>query len=674
MIDVATLLARSKVSHALIVDDAYDEVPLALDLAGDAEEWTHFFEDVNDGDRSVLRELYTEYDDMRGDELQANDRFVAALWRGKGRLRPELINPLFLRYSAAIATDLVRLEELKSNLEAFGLTCRIAGRDFGAPSADADLIVIDLFLGSGQRPDEMEIAIEGLAKVIKSRSAQPPIVVLMSRSSRLEEKREDFRNRCGLFASAFRISSKDDLSDHGKLSRLLARLATHFEDSLKLANFVDAWRRGLDGARDRTSELIRKLELSDHAQIRQLLLSTEGEPTGSYLVDVFDAVLRHEIEREPAIIDGAAALNTLTSDVYPPPYLAGSRDLQDLVYRSLFQNRERLRLQGVEGSPVAFGDLLMRKAAPAAFSSPAPVSEPAPSGGATEGATAYVPPDQPPALHGIEFEQVLLTVTPACELQRKGEGAKNVMFLVGRLRPLRPADWQYKDDPVRTPVIELSDGSRSWIRWDLKHVVTLSPAEISALFDDPAGFAPIARLRESHALELQQKLLSSLGRVGQTAPMPATFLMRVEVLLPNADRKLISVPVSALAEDGVCFVGRPGDKDMRLVLTEDQCEGISEAIAGYAIEQVHPSAHTAFTYLRDSSDLLVALERGITLPSLQNTYFRDIPSPTGAKIGGNIRTIGLIVRNRPMDDVLLPASEVPKAGIVLATWDRLEKP
>ncbi|EQD63441.1 hypothetical protein B1A_09132, partial [mine drainage metagenome] len=171
------------------------------------------------------------------------------------------------------------------------------------------------------------------------------------------------------------------------------------------------------------------------------------------------------------------------------------------------------------------------------------------------------------------------------------------MFLVGRLWPLRPADWQYKEDPIRTPVIELVDGLRYWINWDLKHVLTLPPAEIDRLFD-AEGFAPVARLRESHALGLQQKLLSSLGRVGLTAPMPATFLMRVEMLLPGPDRKLVRVSVPSLAvNDGVCFVGRPGDRDMRLVLTEDQCEGISDAIGVFDIGRVHSDAHLAFRYL-----------------------------------------------------------------------------
>ena len=207
-------------------------------------------------------------------------------------------------------------------------------------------------------------------------------------------------------------------------------------------------------------------------------------------------------------------------------------------------------------------------------------------------------------------------------------------------------------------------------QWDLKHVETLSPAKIVQLLADPNGLLTVARLRESHALELQQKLLSSLGRIGLVAPMPATFMMRVDVYLPDAERRLVRLPVPALADDGVCFVGRPGDKDMRLVLTEDQCEQIAEAIGDYDLAKVHPNAHPAVTYLRTGADLLVALERGIRLPSLQNNNFASIPSPTGAKIGSNIRSIGVIARNRDADQVALSLGEVAKAGIVVVACDR----
>ena len=94
MTDVAALLAQTNVSSALIVDDAYDETPLAMDLARDAEEWTHFFEDMGDDDKAVLRELYPNYDNARADELQGDDAFVAALWQGGNRLRSGLIRSL----------------------------------------------------------------------------------------------------------------------------------------------------------------------------------------------------------------------------------------------------------------------------------------------------------------------------------------------------------------------------------------------------------------------------------------------------------------------------------------------------------------------------------------------------------------------------------------------------
>ena len=236
MTEIAALLAQANVRRALIVDDAYDRIPLAMDLAIDADEWTHFFEDLREEDVAILRELYPKYDAFRGDELQNDDAFVAALWRGNGRIQAELLDPLLARYRSASQTDLAHLGTLQTSLEGFGLACDTAGRTFGPASTEVDLIVIDLFLGSGQRPDDMEIAISGLADVILSRLARPPLVVLMSRSSRLEEKREEFRDRCSLFASAFRIISKADLADLRKLGRLLTRLATHFGDSLKLCN------------------------------------------------------------------------------------------------------------------------------------------------------------------------------------------------------------------------------------------------------------------------------------------------------------------------------------------------------------------------------------------------------------------------------------------------------
>jgi hypothetical protein len=653
MTDMRTLLQQADVRRALIVDDAYDPVPLARDLSREADEWTQFFEDLTTDDLMTLRQIYPRYDDFRADELQRSDDFVATLWEHRSRLSGELGELLFARYQEDVETDRAHLTKLLQWLGDFGLTCDTAGRTFQDKAIAADLIVIDLYLGSTQ--DDMTISIDGLVKVIEKRRNRPPLVVLMSRSPRLAAKREEFRDRSGLFESAFRIIHKAELADPSKLQRLLRRLGSHYSDSLKLASFLDAWNTGLNHARERTSSLIRRLDLADHAQIRQLLLSAEGEPTGSYLVDVFDRVLQHEIEREASIIDAAIALNTLTSETYPPPYVAGSRDLQNLVHRSLFQNRERLRLMGAEGSRVAFGDLLRRK--PKAL----------PAGPET----VATPADGAP-LSDLAATDVLSVLTPACDLQR--QGAKRVLLLVGALRSLQPADWSYKDDPVRTPVVELSDGQRWWIKWDLKHIETLSHNELARMLIADGDFEIVARLRESHALELQQKLLSSLGRVGLIAPMPATFPMRVEAYLPNMEGKLVRIDIPALEQfDGVCYVGRAGKGDMRLVLCDDACEAICEAVEKVELAQVHAGAHEPVTYLQKTGELLQVLEGGVSLPSPEAQGFKDIPSPSGARKGDSPnarpRIIGLVKRNGSMDSMTLSGGEIAKAGIVLATWD-----
>ena len=169
--------------------------------------------------------------------------------------------------------------------------------------------------------------------------------------------------------------------------------------------FLNAWRTGVKRASDSAAALIRRLDLTDIAQVRQLLLDAEGVPTGSYLVDVFDKAFQYEVESQAPIIDAAIGLNSLTMSSYPPPYLDGPKDLQQLVNGALFQNPERLRLPGSEESKVAFGDLLWRK------QRDAPAQE------------AVQPPAAP--LAAIGRGHILAVMSPACDLQR--QGAKRIL-------------------------------------------------------------------------------------------------------------------------------------------------------------------------------------------------------------------------------------------------------
>jgi hypothetical protein len=653
MSEISDLLVERNVRRAVIVDDAYDETPLSADLASHEENWTQFFDDLNEVDRTRLRAIYPTYDEKTGGELRTADDFIAALWREQATLRPEIINPLLDPYKAAKTSDLAYLEVLTTGLRAAGLECEFAGRAFHAKAVVADLIVIDLFLGAAQDEQAIRASSAGLKGVMDARRDRPPLVLLMSRSPRLVARRAEFRDLSGCLEATFRIVSKLELAEAGRLVRLLHRLAAPYADALRLATFVNAWEEGLAKAGARTAKLIRMLDIADHAQIRQLLLNAEGQPLGSYLVDVFDRVLQHELEREAKIIDTAIEVNKLKDDEYPPPYVAGTPDLQVLAFRSIFEHPERLRLPQAEGSRVSFGDILRRKPVVAAE---------APIPGA-------VPVARPPRrFDEVTSRGVLVVMTPACDLQRNE--AKGILMLHGELSPLEASNWLYVDHPIRTPIIEFTPTERYWIRWNLKHIETVGHVDLTELLDAADGFTVVARLRDSQALELQQKLLSSLGRVGLLSPMPGTFAAKVEVYLPGPDRKLMRVEVPGMAPDcGVCFVGRGGEREMRLMFCENDCESICKAVAGFDPALIHSDARALGRSLGETGVMLKALEKGILLPSPNSQEFKPIlvKGPPGAEGQPSADVpIGLVRRGETLQGTDIGSGHVKKAGIVLA--------
>lgn len=646
MKELKELLEAAGVKRALVVDDAFDTVPLASDMAVDSEAWTRFFADISEDDHGVLEEVYPAYSDTSADELKERDNFVEAVWVARPRLSKDPVDALFARFDSDRQMDLSFASALLTTLRDLGLDCQGSGRNFEEKAADVQLIFVDLFLNTAQRDEDMDLSIEGVRQVIEQRRHDHPLVVLMSRSSRLPERRVQFQERTKLFETNFRIIKKSELEKSDAVARLLIRLGTHFEDSKKLLAFVNAWEDGLNRAKDNMMVLIRKIGLAEIARIHQLLLSTEGEPPGSYLVDIFDKVLQHEIEGLDPIIDAAKVMNTLAMEGYPPPFVPGEKDLQDFVQRCLFQNPARLALSASLGSKMAFGDVLRRKRNDRAAAEHGKETKPA----------QYDP------LSDLSYEMVAAVLTPACDLQRKG--AKRVLLLVGALKPLTAADWSYKDDGAKTPVIQMSDGSRFWIKWDLKHIETLTHGQLEALLSDGGTFEIAARLRESHALELQQKLLSNLGRIGLVAPMPATFNMRIEAFVPDIDGVLTRADISTLDDGGVCFIGRDPEgkkSEERLILTENACEAIWTYVCSIDPATIHERTRPLVNEVRFTADVLQALEQGLSLPTTTDS-FKEVKAPSG-------KVIGLVKRSKIQADVdKLERQQLPKAAVVLSIY------
>lgn len=657
MAELTEILASANITRALIVDDAIDEAPLADDLSIDGPQWTRFFDDLTAPDHAALADAFPEYADLEAEDLQKSDGFVGCLWANRNLIAPALCQTLFARYVADMQADANHLNALQAQLEGAGLACTAVGRDFVAAVADADIVFMDLYLCSAQRIDDIKVSIEGLASALAKRRTRPPLVILMSRSNRLEDKRSEFREGTKLFESTFRILVKADIQVDGVVQRTVGRLATHYQKSLKLSEFVCAWEDGLDAARDRTTKLIRKLGLSDLAQIQHLLLSAEGEPMGSYLVDVFDKVLQHEIEANANIIATALALNNLDTSKFPAPLVPGANDLLEFVEHSLFHHRARLKLPGAIDSSVSFGDVLRRKLhAPAAIATVAPAAPEAP---ATDEAS------KPAALPEIKSDMVMAVLSPACDLQRNQ--LKRVLLLAGELLVLKTEAWSAKIDGAKTPVFDMGDGIRRCIKWDLKHILTLTHSELNDfLISEQPAFEKVGRLRDLHALEIQQKLLSSMGRVGLAAPMPATHAVRIQAFTVGADKKLRTLNVASLTDGGVCFIGRTSDGEKaheKLVLTERACEDICRAIDQIDPDTVHERSRDILRSIQKSNELYETLERGITVANPNNENFVEFKSSEAA-------TQGLVARNKKQIGALtLTGKELPLSGLVLIAYD-----
>lgn len=615
MTTLVDLLKSRGIESAVVIDDGYDAVPKASDLEG-REIWANFFADAGPTE-VLLTEIFPAYPEIPPEQLQSSDQFVTALWGAKDRLPADLWDPLFEGYRQAIETDRKFLDELETRLAGAGLVVIKSGRTPPGDAVGASLIFADLFLGAAQQEADIDLLLTALRPMLEGREREPPCVVLMSRSELLRDKKERFRDGAGLLGAMFRAYAKEQLLEGRTLETTLERLALHRADALRVARFVHGWKTGLEEASKRFLYGIGRLDLSDYAQIRDVLLAFEGQPLGSYMLDVFDRVLAHEIEGDEHTVDAAQELNDIEPSQYPAPHIAGSTDLQDLVFRTIWQNPKRLKVKTtVDDIPVGFGDVLVRK-------------DLLEGGAAGEGPDCYI------------------VMTAACDLVRK-DGAKRVLLLSGTVTEISPKSWTYGKSNFKTPIMKLPGEKRVFVRWDAKDIVTLPHDDIRRLLGAEGKYGLHLRLREAHALELQQRLLAEMGRIGLVAHMPGTFPVQVAAYFHGPDGlKKLGLKVAG-REGGVCYVGRDkeGDEQTKLVMTEAAIDELLAAVDAIAPDHVHAKTKNALARLKTAKSLSSMLQQGLPVPRSDKAGFAPIEAMIPGENGQDQKvTIGLVGRN-----------------------------
>lgn len=549
--DFKSLLMKQGVSKALIVDDGVDPSPFVSDLTDSEEDWAVFWADLSVKDRKLLDQVFPEYAKTDAEMLMQNQAFISLVFEHRNEFEGAALKKVFETFLSNQSQVRKFIDTVSEKLSGFEVQVTEVGRDFIAAANEADLIVIDLFLGSEQADADKKRSIAGLKEVLRQRPENPPLVLLTSAHHNLLELRHEFRDDTGLLASGFRTISKSDIVQDGRFEQLLFELVEHRGDALKLWTFLKSWENGIGQAMERAQREVRKLDLEDLSHVKQML-SSEGVPLGGYMVDVMDGVLAHELEAEQGVIDAAIALNSLEATSFPPNSISGNKNTLEVVRRTLFVHDNRRQLDPTDGFPVSLGDILA------------------------------VRPDLEnlDSKKGTIFEEdanrVFLVLTPLCDLVREPPKAKRVFLLAGTFYDLGALNFRQIATGEHTPVLDISTARRGIVQWEFKHVETLDKNTLTHLLSADGPCFVSARMKEHPAIALQQKLLGDLGRVGELKTMPSMFPVKCTAYYTNTERELVQLKTSL---DGVLVGHKTGRLAFDAAHRFDLLKEISEAEA-----------------------------------------------------------------------------------------------
>ena len=488
--DLRNTLARETITTAAIIDDVYDEVPMSRDV--DNESWNFFLDDQSEREVAIIRERYGVTEpESRWQELRNDDNFIKCIW--DHRDESELFQALFRSFAERQTGGRAQLEPLRKLL--FD-DLKLQGGTYGSQeltaAEGAQLLFVDLFLGAHQDVEARNKALNRVKAIVDPRRESPPMIVLMSASTRLQTMREDFRDEAGLVGCQFRTVQKSELTEAPYLHELLFRLTSSYRDSLKLSEFLELWRQSLQDATTRFLKAARRLDLRDYADLETLILNAEGEFIGAYLLEVFGQYFQFELEEDGRLASAALKLNEVEWKNYPAPHFLPAAISANIADGLLFRSSKILS----KTEPLQFGDVLFSTRVDAL-------------GEGTE-----------PAADFAKGERIaLLVLTAACDLQHGY--AKRFLFLAG-VAKLSELIFHKKPNALLTPVL-IHDAKHYVVEWDLGAPVAWTASELQKQLESGA-FQRVRRFRSLFSLQLQQLFTSSLSRVGTPVMPPVQHL------------------------------------------------------------------------------------------------------------------------------------------------------
>jgi len=575
--ELREILAREGITTAAIIDDVYDETPSSADI--DAESWNFFQDDVSEPEINLLRAYGITNAETRLEELKQDDTFVKFLWERRGE--SGVVSALFASYEARQTAGKKQLEPL-TNLLFKELTLQGGTYDSQelGKAAEAQLIFVDLFLGARQDPEARDKAMNRVKEIVAPRRESPPMIVLMSSSTRLEDMKDEFRDEAELVGSQFRTMRKTLLEESPELQEVLYRITSSYRKTLQLTGFLELWNKALDDAKARFLKTVRLLDLRDYADLHTLILSAEGELIGAYLLEVFGQYFQFELEEDTRLSTAALQLNEMQWDDYPAPHFLPSSASAIIADGMLFRSSKILAHLDLE-----FGEVLFSTRVDALGEGVAPI---------------------------VEFAKgeriALLVLTPACDLQH--DYAKRFLFITGVARPSELL-LHKKPKELVTPIL-FHDGKDYVIEWDLGNPVTWTRSELANHIKSD-NFQRVRRFRSTFSIQLQQLFTSSLSRVGTPVMPPMQHSAGATISYKDQEGKLHQlISVTPSDRSAVVLIGRSENALIdRLILAPDVVGKLRVAMVKVDIEALPEKLREGWRISVEQRALFSKMEEGV---------------------------------------------------------------
>ncbi len=427
-------------------------------------------------------------------EFLADSARLDRLWNKRVEVGWEwLRSTLFSSYEADVEPKLTALQPILDYLERLGIgvtpyaTFDLATQDV----AGADIVFLDFFLKNEQHPDESFKRADRLSAFLEevrdNERRRYPLIVLFSSRSGAEALASEFKERSSLRGCFFHFLSKSR-TDSDDLEVCLSRLLPDYSRNQRLAKLLDAYGQAALRAATTVRKQVLRLEPTDVALLHAAALIAEDERFPHYLEWLTGVYLSTAFCADKQLKALSQEIVEIGSKIALPGHIPADRTLSKLFIATTARND---LADGEEYSmqyKLGLGDIFV------------------------EG--------QPEAVLQ-DAARLLVVIDQSCDLTR-ADSAKERVLCLRALNCIEIQDMAlaiYESDNWPTYFLEFRVGDRPRlfrVTWNLVDAETVA----RRLLDERTGFMRIARLQEVIALQLQERFLQNVGRIGTAVQPP----------------------------------------------------------------------------------------------------------------------------------------------------------